>query len=123
MSFHFYCTRYSIAIILALGLAGTAAEAQTATRGFESSTADTWAYTPNPAADAAAVRLSRPVAGTLLDALDHTVYQLPTATDCLDVRGLPAGLYLLRATDGATSRLLVRQTNRIVAQNFPLVLC
>ena len=47
---------------------------------------------PNPAADAAAVRLNRPVAGTLLDALDHTVYQLPTATDCLDVRGLPAGL-------------------------------
>ena len=49
MSFHFYCTRYSITIILALGLAGTAAEAQTATRGFESSTADTWSYTPTPA--------------------------------------------------------------------------
>ena len=48
MSFHFYCTRYSIAVILARGLAGTAAEAQTATRGFESSTADTWSYTPTP---------------------------------------------------------------------------
>jgi hypothetical protein len=63
---------------------------------------------PNPAAPDAAVRLSRPVAGTLLDGLGRTVRQLPVATDKLDVRGLPAGLYLLRATDGATSRLVVR---------------
>ncbi|UOQ97331.1 choice-of-anchor I family protein [Hymenobacter sp. 5317J-9] len=63
---------------------------------------------PNPAAPGAAVRLSRPVAGALLDGLGRAVRQLPTATDHLDVRGLPAGLYLLRATDGATSRLVVR---------------
>jgi hypothetical protein len=63
---------------------------------------------PNPAASDAAVRLSRPVAGALLDGLGRTVRQLPTATDKLDVRGLPAGLYLLRASDGATSRLVVR---------------
>jgi hypothetical protein len=63
---------------------------------------------PNPAAPDAAVRLSRPVAGTLLDGLGRTVRQLPVATDKLDVRGLPAGLYLLRATDGATSRLVMR---------------
>ncbi|MBF9143708.1 choice-of-anchor I family protein [Hymenobacter properus] len=63
---------------------------------------------PNPAAADASVRFSRPVAGTLLDGLGRVVRQLPVATDKLDVRGLPAGLYLLRATDGATSRLLVR---------------
>ncbi|MBH8557378.1 choice-of-anchor I family protein [Hymenobacter negativus] len=63
---------------------------------------------PNPATPEAAVRLSRPVAGTLLDGLGRAVRQLPTATDQLDVRGLPTGLYLLRATDGATSRLVVR---------------
>ncbi|WP_082115941.1 choice-of-anchor I family protein [Hymenobacter terrenus] len=63
---------------------------------------------PNPAASDAAVRLSRPVAGALLDGLGRTVRQLPTAADRIDVRGLRAGLYLLRATDGATSRLVVR---------------
>jgi hypothetical protein len=63
---------------------------------------------PNPAAADASVRLSRPVAGTLLDGLGRTVRHLPTATDRLDVRGLPAGLYLLRAADGATSHLVVR---------------
>ncbi|MBO2009838.1 choice-of-anchor I family protein [Hymenobacter negativus] len=63
---------------------------------------------PNPAAPDAAVRLSRPIAGSLLDGLGRTVRQLPIATDKLDVRGLPAGLYLLRASDGATGRLVVR---------------
>ena len=63
---------------------------------------------PNPAAPDAMVRFSRPVAGTLLDGLGRVVRQLPTTTDKLDVHGLPAGLYLLRATDGATSRLVVR---------------
>ncbi|WP_426061032.1 choice-of-anchor I family protein [Hymenobacter sp. B1770] len=63
---------------------------------------------PNPAASGASVRLSRPVAGTLLDGLGRAVRTLPTATDLLDVRGLPAGLYLLHATDGATSRLVVK---------------
>ena len=63
---------------------------------------------PNPAVPGAAVHLSRPVAGALLDGLGRAVRTLTTATDRLDVRGLPAGLYLLRATDGATSRLLVQ---------------
>ena len=63
---------------------------------------------PNPAAPGAAVRLSRPVAGALLDGLGRTVRTLPAATDRLDVRGLPAGFYVLRATDGATSRLVVQ---------------
>ncbi|MBD2721534.1 choice-of-anchor I family protein [Hymenobacter armeniacus] len=63
---------------------------------------------PNPAAPGAAVRLSRPVAGALLDGLGRAVRQLPTATDHLDVRGLAAGLYVLRATDGATTRVVVR---------------
>jgi len=63
---------------------------------------------PSPAAPGAAVRLSRPVAGVLLDGLGRTVRTLPAATDRLDVRGLPAGFYVLRATDGATSRLVVQ---------------
>ncbi|MBJ6110710.1 choice-of-anchor I family protein [Hymenobacter sp. BT523] len=63
---------------------------------------------PNPAAPGAAERLSRPVAGALLDGLGRAVRQLPTATDHLDVRGLAAGLYVLRATDGATTRVVVR---------------
>ena len=48
------------------------------------------------------------MAGALLDGLGRAVRTLTTATDRLDVRGLPAGIYLLRATDGATSRLLVQ---------------
>ncbi|HEX8327387.1 MAG TPA: choice-of-anchor I family protein [Hymenobacter sp.] len=63
---------------------------------------------PNPASPSTAVRLSRPVAGALLDGMGRTVRQLPIATAELDVRGLPAGLYLLRAADGATSRLVLR---------------
>ena len=74
--------------------------------GFSAPTA-LYCY-PNPAAPEATVRLSRPVAGTLLDGLGRAVRQLPTAANQLDVRGLPAGLYLLRATDGATGRLEVR---------------
>ncbi|GAB2696693.1 hypothetical protein GCM10011495_28800 [Hymenobacter frigidus] len=63
---------------------------------------------PNPAVPGAAVRLSRPVAGALLDGLGRVVRQLPVATDQLNVQGLPAGFYLLRAADGATSRLVVQ---------------
>ena len=59
---------------------------------------------PNPAAPDAAVRPSRPVAGTLLDGLGRALRQLPAAPGQLTARGLPAGRYLLRATDGATSR-------------------
>ena len=63
---------------------------------------------PNPAVPGAAIRLSRPVTGALLDGLGRVVRQLPVATDQLNVQGLPVGLYLLRAADGATSRLVVR---------------
>ena len=63
---------------------------------------------PNPAVPGAAVRLSRPVAGALLDGLGRVVRQLPVATNQLNIQGLPVGLYLLRAADGATSRLVVR---------------
>lgn len=94
----------STVAVYQLGLRGTV----TATRaGSPTPPAALHGY-PNPAAPQTAVRLSRPVAGTLLDALGRPVRHLPTPTDHLDVRGLPAGLYLLRAADGATSRLVVR---------------
>lgn len=101
-------------LLLANEVSSTVAVYQIGLRGVVTSTknglsapAALYCY-PNPAASGAAVRLSRPVAGTLLDGLGRAVRQLPTATDQLDVRGLPAGLYLLRANDGATSRLVVR---------------
>ena len=61
---------------------------------------------PNPS-QGATVRLSRPVSGTLLDLAGRAVRQL-AATDQLDTSGLTAGVYVLRADDGATSKLLVR---------------
>ncbi|WP_310396563.1 choice-of-anchor I family protein [Hymenobacter sp.] len=93
----------STVAVYQIGLRGVV----TSTRGGAAGPAALYCY-PNPAAPDAAVRLSRPVAGALLDGLGRTVRQLPAATDRLDVRGLPAGLYLLHATDGATSRLMVR---------------
>ncbi|GAB3578827.1 hypothetical protein GCM10027345_18120 [Hymenobacter daeguensis] len=101
-------------LILANEVSSTVAVYQIGLRGVVTTTKNGLAAPaalfcfPNPAAPDAAVRLSRPVAGTLLDGLGRAVRQLPVATDQLDVRGLPAGLYLLRATDGATSRLVVR---------------
>ena len=62
---------------------------------------------PNPS-QGATVRLNRPVAGALLDLTGRAVRQLATATDQLDISGLAAGVYVLRADDGATSKLLVR---------------
>jgi len=62
---------------------------------------------PNPS-PAGPVRLSRPVAGTLCDLTGRPVRQFATATDHLDTSGLAAGVYVLRATDGATSKLVVR---------------
>ena len=62
---------------------------------------------PNPA-QGGAVRLSRPVSGTLLDLLGRPVRELRTATDYLNTAGLAPGLYLLKATDGATARLAVK---------------
>ena len=93
----------STVAVYQIGLRGVV----TARRSGRPGPATLYCY-PNPATPEAAVRLSRPVAGSLLDGLGRAVRQLPTATDRLDVRGLPAGLYLLRADDGATSRLVVR---------------
>jgi len=62
---------------------------------------------PNPS-QGATVRLNRPVSGVLLDLTGRAVRQLATATDQLDTSGLAAGVYVLRADDGATSKLLVR---------------
>jgi hypothetical protein len=62
---------------------------------------------PNPS-QGAAVRLSRPVSGALLDLTGRAVRKLATATDQLDTNGLAAGVYVLRADDGAISKLLVR---------------
>ncbi|MBF9222707.1 choice-of-anchor I family protein [Hymenobacter ruricola] len=101
-------------LLLANEVSSTVAVYQIGLRGLVSSTknglnapAALYCY-PNPAANDATVLLSRPVSGALLDGLGRTVRQLPTATDRLDVRGLQVGLYLLRASDGATSRLVVR---------------
>jgi len=61
---------------------------------------------PNPA-QGATVHLSRPVSGTLTDLLGRPVRQL-LAADHFETVGLGAGVYVLRATDGATSKLIVK---------------
>ena len=61
---------------------------------------------PNPS-QGAAVRLSRPISGTLCDLMGRVVRQL-AATDQLETSGLGAGVYVLRTTDGATSKLAVQ---------------
>jgi hypothetical protein len=61
---------------------------------------------PNPS-QGSAVRLSRAVSGALCDLTGRAVRQL-TATDRLETSGLAAGVYVLRAADGATSKLVVR---------------
>jgi hypothetical protein len=61
---------------------------------------------PNPS-QGAAVRLNRPVSGTLCDLTGRAMRQLIT-TDQLETTGLAPGLYVLRADDGATTKLLVR---------------
>ncbi|RYY15929.1 MAG: T9SS type A sorting domain-containing protein, partial [Cytophagaceae bacterium] len=61
---------------------------------------------PNPS-QGAPVRLSRAVSGTLHDLAGRPVRQL-RATNQLDTNGLVAGVYLLRADDGATTKLIVR---------------
>lgn len=76
----------------------------TATRAGQAA-APLHAY-PNPS-QGAAVRLSRPVSGTLCDLTGRVVRQL-AATDHLETAGLAAGLYVLRADDGAAVKLLVR---------------
>jgi hypothetical protein len=61
---------------------------------------------PNPS-QGGPVRLSRPVAGALCDLTGRPVRQFGT-TDRLETSGLAAGVYVLRADDGATSKLVVR---------------
>ncbi|KUG09088.1 choice-of-anchor I family protein [Solirubrum puertoriconensis] len=61
---------------------------------------------PNPA-QGGRVRLSRPVTGTLCNALGRPVRHLQRAAE-IELAGLPAGLYLLRTDTGATSKLIVR---------------
>ena len=61
---------------------------------------------PNPS-QGAAVRLSRPVSGTLSDLAGRPVRTL-RATDQVETSGLATGVYVLRADDGATSKLVVR---------------
>jgi hypothetical protein len=60
---------------------------------------------PNPS-QGGPVRLSRAVSGTLLDLAGRPVRQL-RASDRVETSGLAAGVYVLRADDGATSKLLV----------------
>jgi hypothetical protein len=60
---------------------------------------------PNPS-QSAPVRLSRAVSGTLHDLAGRPVRQLRT-TDRLETNGLAAGVYLLRADDGAATKLIV----------------
>ncbi|WP_201983476.1 choice-of-anchor I family protein [Hymenobacter rubidus] len=93
----------STVAVYQIGLRGTVTSAKNGLAAPES----LYSF-PNPAAPETAVRLSRPVTGALLDGLGRTVRHLPVATDQLDLSGLPAGFYLLRAADGATSRVVVR---------------
>lgn len=77
----------------------------TATRGNRLTAEPLFAY-PNPSRGQS-VRLSRPVSGTLTDLAGRPVRQLLTATDLLPTNGLSAGVYLLRASDGATSKVVL----------------
>jgi hypothetical protein len=76
----------------------------TATRAGQATT-PLLAY-PNPS-QGATVRLNRPISGALLDLTGRVVRQL-VATDQLITSGLAAGVYVLRADDGAATKLLVR---------------
>jgi hypothetical protein len=80
------------------------ASAVTATRGGQSA-APLLLY-PNPS-QGSTVRLNRAVSGTLSDLMGRTVRQLRT-TDHLETTGLVAGVYVLRADDGTTGKLVVR---------------
>jgi 6-phosphogluconolactonase (cycloisomerase 2 family) len=77
---------------------------QTAARAGQAAT-PLLAY-PNPS-QGAAVRLSRPVSGALCDLTGRVVRQLVAASQ-LETTGLAAGVYVLRADDGAATKLVVR---------------
>jgi hypothetical protein len=76
----------------------------TATRSGQA-TAPLTVY-PNPS-QGETVRLSRAVAGTLYDLTGRIVRRF-AATDLLATSGLAAGVYVLHANDGATSKFVVR---------------
>jgi hypothetical protein len=80
------------------------ASAVTATRSGQSATP--LLLYPNPS-QGSTVRLNRAVSGTLSDLTGRTVRQL-RATDHLETTGLVAGVYVLRADDGTTGKLVVR---------------
>lgn len=61
---------------------------------------------PNPS-QGGAVRLSRPVAGALCDLTGRAVRQFG-ATNQPDTSGVAASVHVLRATDGATTKLVLR---------------
>ena len=62
---------------------------------------------PNPSQPGAPVQLSRPVSGTLCDLTGRPV-QTVRASSQLETSNLAAGVYVLRAEDGATTKLVVR---------------
>jgi len=69
-------------------------------------TAEPLALYPNPA-QGGRVHLSRPVSGTLTDAVGRPVQTLTRAAH-LETAGLAPGLYVLRTTEGTSSKLVVR---------------
>ncbi|PJJ60652.1 choice-of-anchor I family protein [Hymenobacter chitinivorans] len=77
----------------------------TGTAAVQATAVPLFAY-PNPTTSGK-VRLSRPVSGTLADVLGRPVRTLSRATE-LETAGLAPGLYVVRAEDGATTKLLVR---------------
>jgi DNA-binding beta-propeller fold protein YncE len=76
----------------------------TATRGAQPGVPALLLY-PNPS-QGGAVRLSRPISGVLTDLAGRPLRAL-SATDRVETTGLAPGVYVLRATDGATSKLIV----------------
>lgn len=80
----------------------------TATGLPESATTPTFALAPNPAHATATLTGANAKTATLLNALGRVVrtVSLSAGAATLDVRGLPAGLYLVRA-GGAARRLVV----------------
>jgi hypothetical protein len=80
-------------------------QASTPTAARPGQAAEPLAAYPNPS-QGAPVRLSRAVSGTLHDLAGRPVRQV-RATDRLDTNGLAAGVYLLRANDGAATKLIV----------------
>jgi len=80
-------------------------QASTPTAARPGQAAEPLAAYPNPS-QGAPVRLSRAVSGTLHDLAGRPVRHV-RASDRLDTNGLAAGVYLLRADDGAATKLIV----------------